>query len=60
MATIPKQFIVKTKSNFRNLNGVPINLHKISGTCVTGEIIDTETNKPIKVDFTLKEVQKFI
>lgn len=57
---MPKQFIVKTKSNFRNLNNIPIDLYEISGTRVTGEIIDKETNKPIKVDFTLKEVQKFI
>jgi len=51
--------IIKTQSNYRNLNGKTLNVHEICGTRVTCWVYACEFGKEILADFTIKEV-KFI
>lgn len=51
--------LIKTKSNFRNLNGTWLTVIEIKGTRVTCEVFDNELNKFISVDFTSKEVKEY-
>jgi len=59
IATQKISVIIKTKSNYRNLNGIPLEVVELRGTRVSCRVFDTEANKNITVDFTLKEVVSF-
>lgn len=48
--------IVKTQSNYRNLNGKTLNVHEICGTRVTCWVYAWELLAYILADFTTKEV----
>ena len=50
------QAIIKTKSNYRNLNGQTLKVIEIAGSRVTCEVIDEQTGQCIHADFGLKEV----
>ena len=50
---------VKTKSNFRNLNGQSLEVVEIAGTRVSCKVFCNEMQKVITVDFSLKEIVKF-
>ena len=49
---------IKTKSNFRNLNGQTLEVIEIVGTRVTckSKLIQGEFAKTLTIDFTLQEV----
>jgi len=51
--------IVKTKSNFRDLNGKILDVFEIVGTRVTCKVWDDIIQKKIQIDFSLKEVVEF-
>ncbi len=51
---------IKTKSNFRGLNGQILNVQEISGTRVSCNYILPESNQKIIIDFNLSEIVKFI
>ncbi len=46
----------KTKSNFRNLNGVLLEVVEMSAQRITCAIFDEELGKTINADFYLKEL----
>jgi hypothetical protein len=50
---------IKTKSNYRGLNGQFLKVHEIAGKRVTCEVFQEEFNKIFLVDFTLKEIEEF-
>ncbi len=50
--------IFKTKSNFRNTNGIELKVIEIIGTRITA-IFNDEIIGEIKIDFHLSEVVKF-
>jgi hypothetical protein len=50
---------IKTKSNYRGLNGQFLKVHEIAGKIVTCEVFQEEHNKIFLVDFTLKEIEEF-
>jgi hypothetical protein len=53
--------VVKTKSNFRNLNGQALEVHEIAGNRVSCIVYDELAyNGRLITDFTLKEVERFI
>ena len=54
------QVVVKTKSNYRNLNGVALRVKEIIGDIVAVKVWSDELQKYLTVDFKLKEVVKFI
>jgi len=56
---LPTKFVVKTKSNFRKLNGKELILEEIAGTRVSARIPDKTPQGYSIVDFTLTEVIKF-
>jgi hypothetical protein len=51
---------IKTKSNFRNLNGQILNVQEIVGTRVSCDYYLPEFKQKITIDFTLKEIVRFI
>lgn len=51
--------LIKTKSNFRNLNGTWLTVLEIKGNRVTCEVLENEFGKYITVDFTSKEVKEY-
>lgn len=53
-----KTVIVKTKSNFRELNGVPLLVKEIVGTRVSCEVFDENIQRPVTIDFHKKEIVK--
>jgi hypothetical protein len=55
-----QKVIVNTKSNFRNLNGKELNVCEIAGTRVSVKVYDEIVGRLVTVDFTIKEVAKFI
>lgn len=50
---------VKTKSNYRNLNGVFLPVKEISGKRVSCVVYVEEIDRNITVDFTLSEIMQF-
>lgn len=52
--------IVKTKSNFRNLNGKELDIVDMNGTRVSCSVFDENVGKDVTVDFNLKEVVSFV
>lgn len=56
----PTKVIVKTKSNYRSLNGIELPIVEIVGTRVSCKVFDDEIGKFITSDFGLSEVVKFI
>jgi hypothetical protein len=50
---------VNTKSNFRNLNGVELDVSEIHGTRVSCAVFNEDLNASETIDFTLSEVVKF-
>ena len=51
---------VKTKSNFKGLNGQVLNVKEISGTRVSCDYFSQEFQVWITIDFTLSEIVQFI
>jgi hypothetical protein len=52
--------LIKTKTNFRNLNGTWLPVHQIVGNRVTCIIEDELAyNGELKCDFTMKEISEF-
>ena len=51
--------IVKTKSNYKGLNGQWLQVSEISGTRVTCIVYSEELNKMVSVDFSISEVVEF-
>lgn len=52
--------IVKTKSNYGELNGKELDVVEIAGTRVSVKVFSTEFCKDVIVDFGLSEVEKFV
>jgi hypothetical protein len=50
---------VKTKSNFKGLNGQFLTVKEIVGKRVTCLVFSEELGKMITVDFTLSEITQF-
>ncbi len=50
---------VKTKSNYKGLNGQILTVKEISGTRVSCEYFCEEFQRLITIDFTLTEIVKF-
>lgn len=50
--------IVKTKGNYRNLNGKELDIIEILGTRVSCNVFAEEFQKNITVDFHLNEIFK--
>jgi hypothetical protein len=50
------QVKIKTKSNYRNLNGTTQDVYEVVGTRVTCLIFVDEFQKSIQVDFNINEV----
>jgi hypothetical protein len=51
--------LIKTKTNFRNLNGTWLEVTEIKGNRVTCLHFDSELDRYITIDFTSKEVKEF-
>ena len=51
-----KKVTIKTKSNYRNLNGTIQQVYEVVGTRVTCLIFVDEFQKSIQVDFHINEV----
>jgi hypothetical protein len=51
-----KKVTIKTKSNYRNLNGTTQDVYEVVGTRVTCLIFVDEFQKSIQVDFHISEV----
>lgn len=54
MKTITNKVIVATKSNYNNLNYVPLVIHEIIGTRVS------VLHEGVVIDFNIKEVVSFV
>ena len=50
---------IKTKSNYKGLNGQALKVKELVGTRVTCFYFDPEFNKEITIDFTLSEIVSF-
>lgn len=50
---------VKTKSKFNNLNGKPLEVVEIVGKRVSCKVFDDNIQRPITIDFHIKEVVEF-
>lgn len=48
--------LIKTKSNFRNLNGQWLDVYETFSTRVTCKVWDCEFQKFILIDFHLREI----
>lgn len=51
--------LVKTKSNYRNLNGTWVNIIQFLGTIVYCEIID-ESGTEVRFDLNIKEIESIV
>jgi len=51
--------LVKTKSNYRNLNGTWVNIIQFLGTIVYCEIID-ESGTQVRFDLNIKEIESIV
>ena len=49
---------VKTKSNYKGLNGKSLQVKSFSGTMVECLVFDPEFQKEITISFTLAEIKK--
>jgi len=52
--------VVKTKSNYKGLNGQVLKVKEILGTTIACLVFSEEFQKEVTVDFNIKEVVKFI
>jgi len=59
MKTVNLSALIKTKSNYKNLNGTWLQVSEIVGSRVSCTTFDEEMQKPITIDFTLKEIVEF-
>ena len=50
---------IKTKSNFKGLNGQALKVKELVGNRVSCLYFDPEFNREITIDFTLAEVVRF-
>jgi hypothetical protein len=51
--------LVKTKSNYRNLNGTWVDIIQFLGTVVYCETID-ESNTKVRFDLNIKEIESIV
>jgi hypothetical protein len=51
--------LIKTKSNYKKLNGTWLEVKEMTGTRVSCNVYNEELGKKITVDFNLKEVVRF-